>query len=324
MRARLALLAILSGATVLPHAAICARWWPLSAVLRMGVATELAHLAVHALLFGLLAAALSAWIVPGPQGSSERAVRARAVLALAYFVGVVGLRQGVQLLVHGGRPGAEAAFELSLDGVAGALGAVGWALADPAGARRIARALGWLFHPALVAPVGFFALCWTRMGSAHEALRWTLLVALFEAPAIAFWLVGLRRAQFSDADVSIRKERLPLLAFGASCALGLVGVCVALHAPRIVVSAAVGAMVGALLATAITRWGLKLSGHVAVAAGAAFALLPDAPRGALVFALMALILVWARVRDERHKPLEVVAGFVLAALVAGVSTHSLG
>jgi membrane-associated phospholipid phosphatase len=50
--------------------------------------------------------------------------------------------------------------------------------------------------------------------------------------------------------------------------------------------------------------------------------MPDAPRGALVFALVALVLVWARVRDERHKPVEVLAGFVLAALVAGVSIHS--
>jgi len=319
MLARLGLVVLLSGAAILPHAAICARSSSLSVVLRMGIATEIAHLTLHALVFGLLAAALSACIPAG------RALgRGRAAIALAYFVAVVAARQGVQLVLPGGRIGAEEALELSVDGVAGALGAVGWAICDPAGARRVARALGWLFHPAIVAPLGFFALTWSRIGSAEAAARWTALVALFEAPAVAVWLIGLFRARFSDADVSLRHERLPLLALGALCALGLVAAALVLDAPRIVVSSAIGAMIGALLATAITHWGLKLSGHVAVAAGAAFALLPDAPRGALVFALVALILVWARVKGERHKPVEVVAGFLLAALVAGVSIHTLG
>lgn len=311
------MLALLTVATLLPHGWLCARWWPLSPVLEMGVITEIAHVAIHALLFGLLAAALSAWIL-------HRAPRTRAALGLLYFLAVVGARQGVQLLVRHARPGAEEVFELSLDAVAGALGAVGWALADPEGARRVARALGWLFHPALVAPLGFFALCWSRIGSAATAARWTALVLLFELPAIAVWLIGLRRARFSDVDVSVRHERPPLLAFAALCALGLFAGTLLFDAPRIVVSSAMGALIGALAATTLTRWGLKLSGHVGIAAGAAFALLPDAPRGALVFALMAIMLVWARVRDERHKPLEVVAGFVLAALVAGVSIHSLG
>jgi hypothetical protein len=324
VRSRWGILVLLTAATVLPHAAICAYWWPLTAVLKMGVVTEAAHVAVHALLFGLLAAALSAWIVRASDGPRLPGVRGRALVALAYFVVVAGLRQAVQLGLRGAHPGAEEVFELSLDGVAGALGAVGWALADPAGARRIAGALGWVFHPAIVAPLGFFALCWSRTGSAATAARWTALVGLFELPALAVWLLGVRQARFSDADVSKRHERPPLLAFGVLCAAGLLIGTVVLDAPRIVVSSAVAAIVGAAAATAITRWGLKLSGHVAVAAGAAFALLPDAPRGALVFATMAVILVWARVRAERHNPREVLAGFVLAAVVASVSIHSLG
>ena len=317
MRARLGMLLLIGIATVVPHGAICARYSRLSTLLELGTVTEVAHLTLHAALFGLLATAISAWILRG-------ATRPRAALGLLFFVGVLALRQAVQMLVRGARPGAEQIFELSLDSVAGALGAVGWALADPAGARRVARGLGWLFHPALIAPLGFFALCWSRTGSWATALRWTLFVALFEVPAVCVWLWGLSRARFSDPDVSIRRERLPLLAFAALCALGLLGGTLALDAPRIVVSASVGAMIGALAATFITRLGLKLSGHVGVAAGAAFALLPNAPRGALVFALVALMLVWARVRDERHRPREVVAGFLLAALVASVSIHTLG
>jgi hypothetical protein len=317
MRAKIAVLALLSAFAVVPHASICARSRPLSAVLEMGVITELSHLALHAILFGLLAAALLAWIVRAEAAREERPLR--AVSALAYFGGIVLARQAMQLALCGRAPGAEEAFELFLDAVAGALGAVGWAIADPQGASRVAGALGWFFHPAAVAPLGFFALCWSRTGSATVALRWTSLVLLFEVPAIGLWLWGVRRARFSDADVSVRQERLPLLFFAVLSSVALLAGTLALGAPAIVVSCAVGAILGAALATAITRCGLKLSGHVAVAAGPAFALLPDAPRGALVFALMALVLFWARVRAERHTAHEALAGFVLAALVSGLS-----
>jgi hypothetical protein len=320
MRGKIALLAVLTPAAIFPQAALCAHWTPLDAVLHMGVATELARIGLHALLFGLLAADLSACLLA--DRARPETMRMRAGIALAYFLVVVGARQLIQLVVSETRPGAEAALDLSLDGVAGALGLVGWALADPKGARRIARALGWVFHPAVIAPLGFFALCWTHVG-VLAALKWTGLVALFELPAVAVWFIGVRRARFSDADVSLRHQRPPLLLFGALCALGLLVGTLALGAPRIVIASAHGAMLGGIAAAAITHWGLKLSAHVATAAGAAFALVPEAPRGALVFALVALVLVWARVRDERHKPAEVVAGFVFAALVAGISIHAL-
>jgi hypothetical protein len=267
---------------------------------------------LHALLFIVLATALSAWIL-------RRASRGRAIAGVVIFGSVVALRQAVQMFVRGSWPGAEQAFELSVDAVCGGLGAVAWALTGAEGARKIARGLGWLFHPAIIAPLGFFALCWSRTESFATALRWTALVTLFELPAIGVLVWGLRNARFSDPDVSIRQERLPLLLAAALCTLGLLGGTVVLGAPPVVISASIGALLGALAGAFITKLGLKLSGHVGVAAGAAFALLPDAPRGALVFALVALMLVWARVRDERHRPLEVVAGFLLAAAVAIVA-----
>src|SRR5262249_29225611 len=122
MRGKVAVLSLVTLAAILPHAALCARWWPLSVLLDLGVLTELAHIAVHALLFGLLAAALSACLLA--ESASARALRFRAVAALSYFALVMGARQAVQVLVRGARPGAEEVLEVSLDGVAGALGLV--------------------------------------------------------------------------------------------------------------------------------------------------------------------------------------------------------
>src|SRR5262249_34836950 len=153
-------LTLLSVAATFPHAALCARFWPLSGVLTLGPITEAAHLAVHALIFGMLAAALSAWVAR----PAEAGISLRAGGALMYFCAVMGARQLVRLFVWRPMPGAEEALEVSFDLVAGALGAIAWALYDPSGARRVARGLGWLFHPAVIAPLGFFALCWTHEG----------------------------------------------------------------------------------------------------------------------------------------------------------------
>ena len=315
-------LLLLAAATILPHAAICERWAPLASISHLGFASAVAHVVVHSLFFGLLAAALSAWWVCARDPAAPFTPHARAWLALVAFVAVCAVRQGGQVLVGGSRTGTETLFDFGVDGVGGALGLIAWTLSDSTRARRVANGLGWLFHPITIAPLGFFVLCWSHTGSPRTAASWCLFLTAFELPAVLFWLWGLRRARFSDPDVSVRHERMPLLAFAAACAIAMLLVTWVIGAPQVVITSAVGAMVGALAATAITRWGLKLSGHVAVAAAPAVALLPDSPRAAYLFAMIAFILIWARVRDRRHTPREVLAGFLVAALVAGISFHS--
>ena len=324
MRARLTALVLLAVATVLPHAAICERWTPLAGVLHMGLASAVAHVLLHSLFFGALAAALSGFWVCERDSAAPFTPHARAWLALLAFVGIGFVRQAGQAFVSGPRTGAETLFDFGVDGLGGALGLIAWTLSDGARARRVARGLGWLFHPVVVAPLGFFVLCWSHTGSPTLAAGWCVFVTLFELPAVIFWLVGLRHARFSDADISVRHERVPLLVASAASAVMLLAATWAIHAPAVVLTSAVGALMGAFSATAITRWGLKISGHVGVAVAPAVALLPDSPRAAYLFGMIALILVWARVRDERHTPREVLGGVVLAALVAVVSFHARG
>ena len=324
MRTRLWALLLLAGATMLPHAAICERWGPLGQIAHLGFASEVAHVLVHSLFFGLLAAALSAWWVCARGPEVPFLPRTRAAAALGVFILVAVVRQLGQVVVDGPRTGTETLWDFGVDGLGGALGLIAWTLVDGARARRVARGLGWVFHPITVAPLGFFVLCWSRTGSPRTAAAWCVFASLFEVPPVVFWLIGLRGARFSDADVSVRHERMPLLACAAVSALLLLASTWAVGAPRVVFTSAVGAMVGALLATAITRWGLKLSGHVAVAVAPAVGLVPESPRAAYLFAMVALILIWARVRDRRHTPREVLAGLVVAALVAGISFHTLG
>ena len=62
----------------------------------------------------------------------------------------------------------------------------------------------------------------------------------------------------------------------------------------------------------VTRAGLKVSGHAAVPFGALVLLEATTHRGLWPFALAALAVSWARVREGRHTRREVLAGWCIA------------
>ncbi len=277
------------------------------------------HLGVHALLFAALSAILvSWWIRPG----GSRLIPApllRAALGAMVFVCAAAAHGGLAMLLASVAPRREALLEVTTDAVGGAAGLVVWSLLHPAHARRVARALGWLLHPAVTAPAGLLALEWSATGSPFAAARWVAVATAFALPAAAAWVLGVRHGRYSDADLSRREERPPLLALGAACAMAHLGCLWALGAPSAAVQCAAGIALGAVSAAAITWCGLKVSFHVSAAGAAAAALLFTAPRGAFPFALAAVVLTWARVRDNRHTPREVAAGWALALVVAALA-----
>lgn len=70
--------------------------------------------------------------------------------------------------------------------------------------------------------------------------------------------------------------------------------------------------VATALFTVATLAGVKVSGHVAVPVGVLAVLEATSYRGLWPFALAALALSWARVREGRHTRREVLAGWCIA------------
>ena len=82
----------------------------------------------------------------------------------------------------------------------------------------------------------------------------------------------------------------------------------------VVLDLSLAGAVAAALVTLTTVMGLKVSGHVAVPVVVVVMLQASSFRGPWPFLLVAVAVSWARVREGRHTPREVVAGWGIAGL----------
>ncbi len=276
-------------------------------------AAENTHLVAHNVLYGSLAAALASCWFPGEALAGPRRARGvRALWASASFGGIAGAQELAQVVARGRSPSGEELFDLAVDVAGASLGLIVWSYFDERRPRFVARTLGVVLHPGVVGPVGVFALTWASLRDARQALAWTLASVLVVLPVAALWIVGVRRGRYSDADLSVREERPGLL----SAALVMAGFFALgahlIHAPPAVRLLAVCGLIATGLLTGLTLAGLKASGHVAVPVGVLALLEGSSHRGLLPFAVAAVALSWARVREGRHTPREVLAGWGIA------------
>lgn len=286
--------------------------------------SEPVHVAAHTFLYGVLSMLLATlWFSRTAGDAPRRALVARALLAGSMFMLVASCQEGVQVLARAQHrhPSPEELYDLAVDVLAGAIGLILWSRWNRQHLTRVARTLGWILHPALVAPLGLFAIFWSALGGPRPALPWTALAVLSAAPAAGVWVLGVALGRFSDVDVSVRSERPPLFAAGLFSGLLYLALTRALGAPLPVQHLALAGLIGTSLLALVTVSGLKVSGHVSVAVALAVALAATSVRGPYLFAMAALLLSWARVREARHTPREVLGAWALAGVVAAVMFH---
>ncbi|MCA9569997.1 MAG: hypothetical protein KC656_19265, partial [Myxococcales bacterium] len=201
------------------------------------------HIVGHVVVFGVLARLVAP--VLGPDG---------AVLTALFAGGVVELGQAVavgRLFLR------EALFDSAVNGVAAI---AGLALLDDPG---VARRVGWWLHPALVVPLGLFAVAWIALREPVQALGFLAVVLVSFAPAVLFWVVGSVRGWYPSAEVEDRSARGPLFAIATACGWGLWGLTRGVW-PELE-GVALGFAASLTVVTALTVAGLKVSGHVAAA-----------------------------------------------------------
>jgi hypothetical protein len=177
----------------------------------------------------------------------------------------------------------------------------------------LARCVSWIGHPLVFISLSVTIIIILRLANrAGLALLLTLLVTLFLPMALLlFW--GARTGRWSDADVSIRSERvrfypraIPISAM-AVIALWLLG------APAMALRGALVTLF-LLLVAALVNFRIKLSLHALFAFYSAIILFVIHPVvGAIAFAL-AFLVFWSRLYLERHDLLETLVGASLGLL----------
>ena len=183
---------------------------------------------------------------------------------------------------------------------------------------RLARAATELLAPAVLVSVLLVLLGWHSTGFRLQGLALGAVAAVFESILpFAYIVRGVRRGELTDRHVGDRTQRLrPLLVAFGSVVVGAV-VLLLLAAPRDLLAAVAAGGVGLLVAAAINHF-WKMSIHSAVAAGACVILMLVFGPELLVTAVLVGLVGWSRVRLGDHTWPQVLAGYAIGALVAGV------
>ena len=195
-------------------------------------------------------------------------------------------------------------------------GVVKTAPADRPFSLRLARMTSNVFSPPLVDAVLLVAVALHSAGTIGAAIAWGLLSLVFVC-AIPMLVIarGVRRQQLTDHHIGNRQQRpIPLAITLLSIVVALVLLVVG-HGPRDLL-ALVAAMATVLLLSILVTLSWKISLHSSTAAGALVVLvLVFGPWSLLLTPLVALVS-WARVALGSHTMPQVIAGVVLAFIIA--------
>jgi len=173
----------------------------------------------------------------------------------------------------------------------------------------LARALSIAGHPMLVLPLAAVLLA-TQRGD--HALAWRLALGMGAFAAVvmmwSWWQV--RRGRWAHVDASHRQERRTLNgALLAALAIGAALSALSGGLPELTWGLALAAAIIAVALLA-TRW-CTLSLHVAFAIYAAWLLWPLGAMWTLAALCVAAAIAWSRLRLQRHRPRDLLAGAVV-------------
>ncbi len=180
-------------------------------------------------------------------------------------------------------------------------------------ADRLARAVSILGAPPMMSlPMAMLA-AWHSVESSEAVLSGAVtLVATTAVLPMLFVLAAYRLGFVTSPDLPRRSERLQPALFAVVCAIFAYPLLLNVDAPPAFLRLD-AALASQLLLLAIVTFWWKISYHAASAAGlvlVAFAW--DGATLALVFASVALLIGWARIRLKRHTPAQVLAGWASA------------
>jgi membrane-associated phospholipid phosphatase len=194
----------------------------------------------------------------------------------------------------------------------------------PSPLRWIAHLVSLLFHPVALPLVTLGALTYYAPGgSLNRSLTWiAIAIVLSVLPVGLLVVIQVLRGEWTDTDVSVRRQRYTLYPYGILCMLAAALAFAILAAPAVAVRATLGA-VGANILNMFINLRYKVSAHATTAAMCAALLWLGAPAPARLLwggavTAAALLVGWSRVVLGRHTLGQVALGW-LVGVAAGAA-----
>jgi membrane-associated phospholipid phosphatase len=187
---------------------------------------------------------------------------------------------------------------------------------------KFARFISWIGHPLVFVAASVAGVVGTQLGlHAGFPILLALLLSTLVPTAILL-LSGVRSGRWSDADISVRKERQRFFPWAVPFSLVGVLVMYLIHAPAYIIRG--GAITLALfLASWIVNCFLKLSLHALFAFYCATILFRIGAGWGTIAFVLAVLVAWSRLFLHRHTPVELIAGIALG-LIGGFVTGWCG
>jgi membrane-associated phospholipid phosphatase len=182
--------------------------------------------------------------------------------------------------------------------------------------RTFARLVSWIGHPLVFVAASIAVVVDTQLGPRAGL---PILLALFSStllPTAILLLSGVRSGRWSDADVSVRKERQRFFPWAVPFSLAGVIVMYLIHASGYIVRGGVITL-ALFVASWIVNSFLKLSLHALFAFYCATILFRIGALWGAVALVLAVLVAWSRLCLRRHTILELITGIALG-LIGGV------
>ena len=177
---------------------------------------------------------------------------------------------------------------------------------------RIARYVSNILSPLTISLPFIFFVALYHAQNMLTALLYTLIILFFISfGPMVYILVGVRMGKFTDADVSMRSQRVGPFLFGITSALIGLATLFFTHGPKNLQTLLLITIVSGFVMMIVTFW-WKISIHASSLAAAATLL--TALYGSIVlpaFVLLAAVC-WSRVVLRRHTLGQVVAGSLVS------------
>jgi hypothetical protein len=192
------------------------------------------------------------------------------------------------------------------------------------GTMRFARLISNILNPFVVGLAAILVLSLESTSSPADAIIWLLiLMAVSLLPVLSAAVYLARTGRMDGVITATRRQRYQI--YLLSTIISGVGY-VVLHytgAPLMLRAAFIGGAAGAVLFTAINLW-WKISLHSAFAAALTSILVLLHGVIGLLALVPALLIAWSRFELRQHSAAQIVAGIVLASLIAVIIFHAFG
>jgi membrane-associated phospholipid phosphatase len=183
-------------------------------------------------------------------------------------------------------------------------------------ALKLARTISWVGHPLVFVSISLGIIVAKQLANRTGIAVLLALILAVVLPTAVLLIRGVRSGRWSDADVSVRTERVRFYPPAILLSLGGMVALFVLHAPGFMLRGA-GVTLGMLLLAAVLNRFVKVSLHGMFAFYCATVLLAIGWPAGLSASLLALLVVWSRFYLRRHGIVEIVLGSAIG-IIGGI------